>query len=464
MILGILFVGASCSLVWTAWKIVQLKYLFLQRIIAKKLGEAKFFSSLAVEELAKYILLQKRPKKLEMLRAISGRDLCNLADIVEDKQQKNRLLLMLNGRVKKEVTDPIYLAMIIGLALKNNQYEKASAQMKNFSVIEKKTVKLRALELLYRAQIALYEGDMYGASVDASEALRIFQKKNMLFEEAMAYFVLGALYRVCGVYDAADFMLRSAKKMFALVGADNYLIETLASLGLLMEAQNRFEEADDYLQKALTAAINNEELKGFVVCQQAMSALMQNKPEEAERLVCLILNDVKAHRARSVALDVLARVCLQKQDFVNTEINAKKAAEMFFSERNFAAGFECCYLRAIALDKQNKLDEAEDVLRDLIDKEKVQKTCFFVANAYTLLGLVLLKKGQTDRAKAIFNQALKQELCVERKSGAAVDYVNLAMIARKKGDKEEAYKNLEAALENAKGDEELFAKIRSVMD
>ena len=38
------------------------------------------------------------------------------------------------------------------------------------------------------------------------------------------------------------------------------------------------------------------------------------------------------------------------------------------------------------------------------------------------------------------------------------------MIARKKGDKEEAYKNLEAALENAKGDEELFAKIRSVMD
>ena len=83
----------------------------------------------------------------------------------------------------------------------------------------------------------------------------------------------------------------------------------------------------------------------------------------------------------------------------------------------------------------------------------------------TLLGLILLRKKNTSGARAIFNQALKQELYNERDIGAAIDYINLAVIAKKCGKKTEMHKNLENALIYAKDiDENLYQRIKAILN
>ena len=123
------------------------------------------------------------------------------------------------------------------------------------------------------------------------------------------------------------------------------------------------------------------------------------------------------------------------------------------------------YLRASALSYIGKLDESEKVLRELIEKEKTHKSCFHIAGAYTLLGLVLLKKNEPERAKAFFNQALSKELCNDRKSGVAIDYANLAVVEKLQGNNDEAYKNLQKAIAQAEDiDVKLVEKIKTMLN
>ena len=73
------------------------------------------------------------------------------------------------------------------------------------------------------------------------------------------------------------------------------------------------------------------------------------------------------------------------------------------------------------------------------------------------MGVIFLEKGDSVRAKGLFNQALSTELYNERWCGAAIDYANIALTELRNGKKDEYIKNQKIALEYAKesGDEEL---------
>ena len=86
-----------------------------------------------------------------------------------------------------------------------------------------------------------------------------------------------------------------------------------------------------------------------------------------------------------------------------------------------------------------------------------------VQNALSKTGL--LQKKDIKGAKTIFNQALKQELYNERDIGIAIDYINLAVVAKKCGEISEMQKNLEKALSYAKDiDEDLYLKIKAILN
>ena len=461
--LGSLIVAA---LLWVWLKTAALKYLFLQKIISKKIIDGAFFSTLAMRQLARYILKQPRQNRRFLLRAVSENNFAAVGRRIDNPLLKAKLRLMRSGRVSRvSQPDALYLLMQAGLCLKKNQYERAAAVLQKID-IPKKDRALKALSQLLVAKIALFESDLLAASEEAAAALKVFQKENMLYEEAQAYFVLGTIYRVSGVFDTADFMLRASLKLLRFLSSSKAEIEVLGTFGLLMAVQKRFDEAAAFLSEAETLArrTGDAEMLGFIISQQAMLELLQGRLKAAEKLARKALKENQASSCAALASDILSRAAYAAGNWSQAAKFAAAAADKYLAEHNYAAGFESRYLTAEAYAALGKTDEAEIVLRELIDKEQYHKSCFHVANAYTLLGLILLQKNDVSRAKAIFNQALKQEFCNDRRAGIAVDYANLAAVERKCGNWEEARKNLETALAYAEGvDEDLYRAVKAAL-
>lgn len=450
--------------VWTAVKFVRLKSLFLQKVVTKILINGKSFSSLAVKDFVDYILDMPKKSRVEIFKILNEKKAAFLIKIIDNKKHKKRLKMMIDGHVSFEANDVRGQLIAADLYIKNNMHDKALILLQEMKKIKNNSAE-GACKKMCEAKIGMFEGDMAKASEDMGRALKIFQKKNMLYEEAEAYFVLGTMYRISGVFDVAEFMFRSAIKLFLVLGASNCLTEVFASMALMLSLQSRFEEAEEYLKKATKTAKNDAKLQGFVECQKAMLCLNQEKAKEAESIVVKIVERTKEKSVAMFAQEILCRIWSEEKKYSRVIKNIGKVFDYYWQEGNYGVALECLYLKAVALSKDNKKDEAETVLREVIDKEKLHKSSFFVANAYTLLGLLLLEKNETERAKTFFYLALEQELCCDRKKGVAIDYANLAMIEKKCGNRTEALKNLEAALKYAKeADDDLYEEIKKALD
>ena len=170
-------------------------------------------------------------------------------------------------------------------------------------------------------------------------------------------------------------------------------------------------------------------------------------------------------QSKAFVLEILCRIAHVEQKWKKTIQYAKEASSIYFKNYNYSAYFECEYLIAESNLNMGYANVAEKCLRKIINQEKSYKGCFHIANAYTLLGLLLLQKNDIKAAKSIFNQSLNLELCNERDIGIAIDYTNLAIVEQKCGNKEKAKENINIAIKYAKDlDQELDEKIKDLLN
>ena len=109
------------------------------------------------------------------------------------------------------------------------------------------------------------------------------------------------------------------------------------------------------------------------------------------------------------------------------------------------------------------VDDAEKILREITANKHEFDTNFHTANAFNLLGLIYLKKNDRKRAKGLFQQSLDLEQVNNRLSGIATDYANIGLIEFSAGNKEQAVKTFQTALDYALAnqDEDLIDIIQS---
>jgi tetratricopeptide (TPR) repeat protein len=196
-----------------------------------------------------------------------------------------------------------------------------------------------------------------------------------------------------------------------------------------------------------------------------MLEFLKNNKNQASKEASKLLEKTNNKIVKASLLDILSRISMSDKKYTAASRYAKNSFQIFFSSKNYPAAFESYYLYASALFESGKLKQSEQILRDLIKKEKRHSSCFHIATAYTLLGLILIKNKDFDRAKAIFNQAVSKEFCNNRRTGIAIDYANLAVVERLQGNKNEAMKNIEKALSQlSETDEILYNKIKLMMD
>ncbi len=443
----------------------KLQNLFLNRIITKRFANQYLCSSLIVNDICRYIADCKKSKKNKMLKMLLDDNINQFCKQINNRNIISKINLCTQKRISSEkLKDAVYLLVLAKRYIKENKQNKALEILQNIKV-KKLSSTQQAYYRYLMAQISLFEGDLLLASEDLNIALKVFKKKKMLFEVAEIYFILGTSYRISGVYDTAEFMFRASQEIYSDIGSAKGEAEVFGTLGLLMSVQERFDEAHDYYQKALDKASSDKTLNDFILSQQAMLEFVRGNTKKAKNIANNILKKTKENNVKATVFDILSRIMLSEKKYASAAKYAELAEKVFYKNKNYPALFECIYLRASALSETGNLNESEKVLRNLIEQEKVHKSCFHIAGAYTLLGLILLKKNEPERAKAIFNQALSKELCNNRKTGVAIDYANLAVVEKMQGNNDIANENLQKAIAQAEGiDEELVKRIKTILD
>ena len=460
ILLSIFFMTASLMFFY----IRRLKFKFLQNNVSKKFANKYLYSSLLIKDICYHILKQNSLKYRKMTECLTKNKILQFYNLVNDELIKSKINICDKKISKKFIKDIGYQLALAKLYIKENKYDKGLKILQNLQKNKMSSAQKACFRYLM-GQISLYESDLLIATEDFSFALKIFKKKNMLFEEAETYFMLGTAYRVSGVYDTAELMLKTSADLFSKTFSFNGEAEALGTLGLLMSVQNRFEEAHSYFQKALDKTSQNKTLRSFILSQIAMLELVEGHHKQALNFAKESLEQTKSDIAKANGYDVLSRVNMAEKHYASAVKNAVLAFDLFFKNHNYSAAFESLYIKAFALSKAKRLDESEKNLRFLLEIEKKHKHCFHIAGAYTLLGVVLLNKDQPDRAKSMFNLALSKELCNNRKTGVAIDYTNLAIVEKLQGNIEKAYENIQKALSQSNDlDENIISIIKNSLN
>ena len=433
-------------------------YKFLEKNLIAQAPAQRWFSTPSLMLIAK--ALNKLPKKLlqPIFVAIKKQNFIPLLQFYKSDDLK----LMCGKKISP--SDKLTRAEI---ALLNLDFSTCSKILENLKA-NNTTDKARILVL--EAGLALHEGDLESANIKINSAISKFKKLKMAFEEAAAYQLCGIIYKACALNDPAEIMLQTSIEIFEDVGAFARQAETLGILGMLMVQQSRLQEATDFFQRSLHLfeAVNDKNGIVNIYNQMSVTALINNNLSEAKKYTkeaTLNLNP-KYLQGRALSTDIKAQIENSNNNWKQAIKLASEAEILYKKGNNFSATLEMMQLQAQALIKIEKITEAEKTLRNIIKMAKKKQTCFHIANAYNLLGVIYLKQNNLNRAKSLFNQSISLELCNERWCGAAIDYANIALTEYRAGKNQDAIKNREIALEYAKesGDEELLELIQKKLN
>lgn len=314
----------------------------------------------------------------------------------------------------------------------------------------------------------LYETNMGKASEFCSKALKIYQKLGFVYEEAECYLLLTQIYRITGIFDVAETMLKEADKHFRQLKMTAKKAECMAYYGLISFGREQYDFAIRYLAGAAAIAKRNKLIRSYADINNwlGLAFYMNRKSGKAEKHFLIALKNAQTKECKAYAAEMLSRIRYQNRDYKNAlkYINAALSVSDF--QVNPAGFLENLYIKAeILFAKQDNI-QSKKILTRIIRKKLPPSTPFYAANAYTLLGLIHLKENDLNKAKTLFKEAADLEHGKNRLKGAAVDYNNLAEIARIEGNTKVAEIYLKQALTYAKDieDKELQAYLKAKLD
>ena len=356
------------------------------------------------------------------------------------------------------------------LLIRNRRFEDAAEVLQRIEPLCKQDL-LKAQHNLLMAQIYLYNADMLPASKAAIKAANLFGKKRALNDEAYAYLLAGIIYRAAAVEDVAHMMLEQAQKIFKSTKNASGEADALANLGMLWVQREKFEEAETCFAQSieLNQKIKRKTATALVWAQISLANILQKKFAAAQDMAQKALSLAQKsqdHDGQALAYQLLAYAGSEEHRWKDVRLWAEEAEKLYAQAGNMSAYLECLYLRAQACFEMAEHKASEQILRQLIETAQKQPSCFYIGNAYNLLGLIFLQQNELDRAKAVFLQSAAIEQKDERFSGAATDYNNIGIIEYKNGNKEQALKTFKTAWEYASafGDNALAGMIKKRID
>lgn len=475
-LLYIVFFLTIAGTIWLLWNYYQrLSYDLFYKLTVKSLsakqkkcsGE-RFFSSLGLKMLIKF-LLKKRAKK-ELILLTQGH-----TDKVREylcEHNKDRLVAFLEAFEHPQKAIGLYEKLVIQKT--NDQNLKAelawlwqacgerhkAQEIWNKLELKKLPNYARAVKNFFMSQEMLSEGEMCEASIAASRAIALFEKEKAFYEVGRAYILMGTIYRIAAVNDVADSMFVAARKIFEKINMPEGQADALGNLGMLMIVQKRFEEAEDFFDRALN--LNRESARPLaeaeIINQQSLMLTTQKQYVLARKTAEAALKlhqKLKNKQGQAFSWDIISYINKEEKKFAELLVSAETAIKLYDKKQGIAPILELLYLQASAYFELEQYEKTEKLLRKIIKKALGNCCSFHIANAYNLLGLIYLQQKDLRRAKGWFQQAVGQEEKNERLNCAAIDYANIAIIERRIGQNEQAQKTLDLAIKYAEAYEDV---------
>ena len=340
-------------------------------------------------------------------------------------------------------------ALLAALYMMQNQFDKAWEILENIN-LKKCSPFTCGIYYYTQTHLCLKEGDLLAASQSCVKAEKYFIKAKASFYLAKTYLLLGTIYRVSFVEDVAELMFRSAGKIFDAIHLPKGKALALANLGMQNTTSEHFDVAEEYFRDAQTILENAqaEEEMAEILNQRGLLHLLSKNFSKAQKLLSeaqKIFKESPNSAGKALNAELFSYLWAAQKNFKKSFNKAKEAEKFYQQDKNAAALLNSLYLQAEALYAQNLFDNAESVLREILAKAKTEASCFHIANAYSLLGLIFLQKGDLKRAKGLFQQSLEQEQKNNRLSGQVCDYANIGFLELRIGQLEQAKKHLQAA-------------------
>ncbi|MBR2034248.1 MAG: tetratricopeptide repeat protein [Alphaproteobacteria bacterium] len=445
-LLSVLIITLSLALVGLYIQQIKRKviYTIIEKHFLAQTNTASWYSSSVIQSISQQLSKLHRSKILHILNTLNQSNIPLLSAL--DKQTVQNINLILGKRKKA-----LYHVQKAELALLNFDYEKLEKLLNNNLPLSKEeTIRINYL----KAHLHLKEGDLETASVLASSAAACFHKIGYLYEEALCFMLNSNIYRACGIIDTSQLMLQTALKIFKNLKAISKQAECYGMLGMLMITDNRFSEADSYFNNALSLFQNQNDPNGYasIINQQSLCALISHNFNRAIKLAKKakqIYSQQQNPQGLAFSYDILAQSSFAANSPNTALTYSRKAAELYQQNKNFSAYLEMLQLQSQIFIAKTNFSDSEKILRNIISLANSQNSCFHVANAYNLLGIIYLKQKDYQRAEGIFQQALQAELHNERWCGAAIDYANIAITSLNRGNIQQSKKYWQMALRYA---------------
>ena len=475
----VIFCSIVALIVVPIWFKHRLQFDFFSKTIQKKIAllNTPFFSSYVISEIVKIALYKNNKKIINLLIDENISKASKLlmkynpfyAILLNGFTNPNLAIKKISALLKKNPNNSIYAAW---LALLYNAVGDKSKSQSSWDNVKYKNLPLylKGQHQAYIAHCALKNGDLDFASNLFYQAADLFNRSLAFYEEANIYLYIGTVYRISFLGDIAETLFLSALKSYRSLNFDEGIAKAFANLGILMIGQERFDEADDYLNKSLdiTKKIKQSIALAEIHNQLSLSYLLQKNYSLAQKHLKTAkrIHD-ENHNIQGVAFstDLEANIYWQQQNFKKAAKYAANAATLYEKISNISAQLDCKYLHAQSLFKLGDDKSSEVVLREIISIGKQDCGCFYLANTYNLLGIIFMKRQDYYRAKGLFQQSLDLEQRGVRLNALAVDYANIGIAEMSRGFNDEAKKNLLIALDFAKQieDENLSQQIQSLL-
>ncbi len=373
-------------------------------------------------------------------------------------------LIRRKTQTAEQPSDILLLDAQVSLLL--NDRERFGHIMQNLALVPLfAPQRLKAQYLYLSAHHEMYLTDMLSASEHCSSALRLYQKLGFMYEEAECFMTLMHIYRISGVQDVAFSMLQEAEKLYKCLHMGAKLAEVQAYFGLIELGRENYAVAAAYLVKAAEIARNYNltDTRISVYNWLGLAKYLSGKPARAKYYFQKVWTVQATDEARAFATEMLARIYKDEGRYKQALRFAERALAANRRAGNSAGIFESLYLKAEILYVRQEFAESKKILTELIRRKSPPSSIYYPANAYTLLGVINLREENLDIAETLFKQAADLEHGHNRLKGAAIDFNNLAELARMKNMPEEAERYLNQAVEYAEkvNDEKLKAYLLS---
>lgn len=449
-----------CLIIYTAYQI-RIRLLQRCKIAAKeslipfKSKDISFYySSYAVKQecIHDFFHLPQTEFTKLSLTATQAPQLCDIIPAIQEALQKNPhniSLLLLNAHILLLCNKPLLFRHI----------------MENLQISSFAPRHLKAQYYFLKAHSEIYQTDMHSASAHLDKALRLYKKLGFMYEEAECYLLLSQLYRITGIFDVAETMLKEADKSFRQLKMTAKKAECMAYYGLISFGREQYDFAIQYLAGAAAIAKRGKLIRSYADINNwlGLAFYMNRKAGKAEKHFLIALKNAQTKECKAYATEMLSRVRYQNRDYKNALKYIETALSVSDFQVNPAGFLENLYIKAEILFARKEYLQSKKILTRIIRKKLPPSVPFYPANAYTLLGLIHLKENDLNKAKTLFKQAVDLEHGKNRLKGAAVDYNNLAEIARMEGNTKVAEIYLKQALTYAKNieDKELQAYLKA---